>query len=186
VRTLRVAFVAIGIVYPFIVYFGLQKVTPSTLAVGLIALLAVRLAYDFRKGNRDFLPSLAACLVVLIVVARSPLLGLKAYPIVLSLGFAAVFGYSLLAPPTIVERIARIRHPHLPPDANPYLRKITITWFAFFIINAAISAATATNGSVKLWTLYNGFLSYIAMGAIFAGELLIRQRVHQRLFGGTA
>jgi uncharacterized membrane protein len=186
VRSLRIAFVAMGVAYPFVVYFGLQKVPPSTLAVGLIGVLAARLALDFRKGNRDFLPSLAACLVVLIIVARSPLLGLKAYPIVLSLGFAAVFGYSLLAPPTIVERIARIRHPNLPPDANPYLRKITIIWFAFFMINAAISAATATNGSVKLWTLYNGFISYVAMGTIFIGELLTRQRVHRRLFGGTA
>jgi len=51
----------------------------------------------------------------------------------------------------------------------------------FFLINAALSAATAMSGSLKLWTLYNGFISYIAMGVMFAGEFLIRQVVHQRI-----
>ena len=184
-RVLDLAFVAIGLAYPFVVYFGLQRLPPAKLAIGLIALLAARIVFEFGKGNRDFLSYLAASLVLLIVVAHSPLVGLKAYPIVLSLAFATVFGYSLVVPPTIVERIARIRHPNLPLEANSYLRKVTITWVIFFVVNAAISAATIASGSVKLWTLYNGFISYIAMGAIFAGELLIRQRVHQRLFGGA-
>ena len=184
-RVLDISFVAIGIAYPFLVYFGLQRLPPAKLAVGLIVLLAARLAFEFGKGKRDFLSYLAVCLVLVIVAARSPMVGLKAYPIVLSLAFATVFGYSLIAPPTVVERIARLRHPNLPLAANPYLRKVTIIWLAFFIVNAGISAATIASGSVKLWTLYNGFVSYIAMGTIFAGELLIRQRVHQRLFGGA-
>ena len=56
-----------------------------------------------------FLPYLIAGVVVLILAARSPMVGLKAYPVLVSLGFAAAFAYSLLWPPTIVERIARFQ-----------------------------------------------------------------------------
>ena len=118
---------------------------------------------------------------MLVLAARSPMVGLKAYPVLVSLALAAAFAYSLMWPPTIVEQIARIRHPDLPLEVNSYLRKVTIAWLMFFLINAAISAATATSGSLKLWTLYNGFISYMAMGVMFAAEFLIRQVVHQRL-----
>jgi uncharacterized membrane protein len=40
---------------------------------------------------------------------------------------------------------------------------------------------TAISGSLKLWTLYNGFISYLAIGVMFAAEFLIRQGVHQRI-----
>lgn len=66
---------------------------------------------------------------------------------------------------------------------NSYLRKVTIAWLMFFLINAVISAATAISGSLKLWTLYNGFISYLAIGMMFAAEFLIRQIVHQRIRG---
>lgn len=95
--------------------------------------------------------------------------------------FAAAFAHSLLWPPTIVEQIARFREPDLPVEVNSYLRKVTIAWLTFFIINAAISAATAASGSLRLWTLYNGLISYMAMGVMFAAEFLVRQLVRRRL-----
>ena len=105
----------------------------------------------------------------------SPLAALQSYPILLSLGLFCVFGYSLVRPPTVVERIARLREPDLPQDAIPYLRGVTLVWLVFFLANAAVSAATALSGSLELWTLYNGFLSYLIMGALFAGELVVRR-----------
>jgi uncharacterized membrane protein len=102
-----------------------------------------------------------------------------------SLGFGAAFAYSLMWPPTIVERIARFQHPDLPLAVNSYLRKVTIAWLMFFIINAIISAATAASGSLRLWTLYNGLISYLVMGVMFAGEFLIRQHVRRRLRSPT-
>lgn len=42
------------------------------------------------------------------------MVGLKAYPIVISHTFAVVFAYSLLRPPTITEEIVRLRRPDLP------------------------------------------------------------------------
>jgi uncharacterized membrane protein len=179
--SLDVTVLAIGIAYPFLVYFGLRTLPPGLVALSLVALLVVRVAVGSRKSARDFVPYLIAGVVVLILAVRSPVFGLKAYPVLVSLGFAAAFAYSLMWPPTIVERIARFQHPDLPLAVNSYLRKVTIAWLMFFIINATISAATAASGSLRLWTLYNGLISYLVMGVMFAGEFLIRQHVRRRL-----
>lgn len=179
--SLDVTVVAIGVAYPFLVYFGLRVFPPGLIALGLFALLAVRAAFGSRKSGRDSLPYLVIGVVVVVLAARSPVVGLKAYPVLVSLGFAVVFAHSLLWPPTIVERIARFSHPGLPLEANSYLRKVTIAWLMFFVINAAISTATAASGSLRVWTLYNGLISYLAMGVMFATEFVVRQFVHRRL-----
>ena len=178
---LDVTVIAIGVAYPFLVYFGLRSLPPGLIASSLVALLAARAAFGSRKSGRDSLLYLITGVVVVVLAARSPVVGLKAYPILLSLGFAAAFAHSLLWPPTIVERIARFSHPVLPLEVNSYLRKVTIAWLMFFIINATISAATAASGSLRLWTLYNGLISYLAMGVMFASEFVVRQFVHRRL-----
>jgi uncharacterized membrane protein len=178
---LGVVSLAVGLAYPFLVYFGLQILPAGFIAIGLFVLLALRLTFSRKPDSRNTLPYLIAALVLLILAARSPMVGLKAYPVLLSLALGAGFAYSLIRPPTVIEQIARIRHPDLPLSVNSYLHKVTIAWLMFFLINAALSAATAMSGSLKLWTLYNGFISYIAMGVMFAGEFLIRQVVHQRI-----
>ena len=172
---------ALGVAYPFVIYFGLRILPPGFFAFGLLALIALRLARGRKQGDRKTLPYLIAAVALLVLAARSPMIGLKAYPVLVSLALAAAFAYSLLRPPTIVEQFARIRHPDLPLDVNSYLRKVTVAWLTFFLINATISAMTAITGSLKLWTLYNGFISYLAIGVMFAAEFLIRQGVHQRI-----
>lgn len=179
--TLDAALVTIGVAYPFLVYFGLRVLPPGFFAVVLLALIGFRLAIGRNRSTRSTLPYLIAGVVLLILAARSPMVGLKAYPVLFSLALAAAFAYSLRWPPTIIEQVARIRHPDLPLEVNAYLRKVTIAWLTFFLINAAISAVTAISGSMKLWTLYNGFIAYLAIGAMFAAEYLIRQGVHQRM-----
>jgi uncharacterized membrane protein len=184
-RSLDAILLAVGVAYPFLVYFGLRVLPAGFFAIALCMLLALRLAFSSKPNNRNSLTYLICAVVVLLLTARSPMIGLKAYPVLLSLGLGAAFAYSLIWPPTIIEQVARIRHPDLPPEVNSYLRKVTIAWLMFFLINAAVSAATAMSGSLKLWTLYNGFVSYLAMGVMFAAEFLIRQVVHQRI-GRTA
>jgi uncharacterized membrane protein len=184
-RGLDVTLVALGVAYPFLVYFGLRILPPEFVAIGLLALLALRLGFGRRQKQRNTLPYLIAGVVVAILVARSPMVGLKAYPVLMSLGFAAAFGYSLVWPPTIIEQIARRTHPHLPLEVNSYLRKVTIAWVLFFLVNAAISTATAASGNLKMWTLYNGFLAYLGMGVMFGAEFLIRQVVHERIRSAT-
>jgi len=180
-RSLYLILAVAGIGYPFLVYFGLRVVSPAVLTGGLVVLLGARVLFDRGDDARRRLGSvfLIAAAGALILVALSPLAGLKSYPILVSLALAGLFGYSLWRPPPVVERIARISHPDLPAAALPYLRKVTLVWLAFFIANAALSAATAVSGNMELWMLYNGFVSYILMGTLFLAELVVRRRVRR-------
>jgi uncharacterized membrane protein len=49
----------------------------------------------------------------------------------------------------------------------------------FFAANGSIAWWT-TDQSMNIWTLYNGLIAYVAMGVMFGGEWLIRQRVMRR------
>ena len=175
-RSLRLAVGLVALAYPFLVYFGLRLASPAALGVVLLTVLALRLVVD-RQDNarRSFAPAFwVAAAVALLLVVLSPLAGLQSYPILLSLGFAGLFAHSLWQPPTMIERIARLREPNLPPSAVVYTRKVTAVWLGFFLANAAISAATAIGGSLELWTLYNGFISYVIMGVLFVSEWILR------------
>lgn len=175
---LRRSFKTIGVLalmaYPFAVYFGLGRFSPRIIVAGIATLLTLRMILSDEQGLRTRLPYIAGAVALTILAAASPIVGLKTYPIVISLTFAVVFAYSLLWPPTIIEEIVRLRRPDLPSHVTGYLRNVTIVWFAFFTINASISAVTAFSGSIKLWTLYNGFIAYLIMGALLAGEFLLR------------
>jgi len=142
-----------------------------------LVLIAARIAVSQRsrwaRSTTCALAAAAACLAGLAIVDRA--LAVYAYPVVMSLSAAAVFGYSLVAPPSLVEQFAGMREP-VPPEAIPYLRKVTCVWFVFLLGNAAVSAATASWGDMAVWTLYNGFLSYLLMGALFLGEIAVRPR----------
>jgi len=85
-----------------------------------------------------------------------------------------VFGLSLKLGPPVVERLARLRHPDLPPDGVRYTRKVTIVWCLFFAANGMIAAALAFWGSWAWWTLYNGVISYVLMAALMLGEWCVR------------
>jgi uncharacterized membrane protein len=115
------------------------------------------------------------------LVLWSPLFGLKAYPILVNLAFASAFALSLAFPPTAIERIARLREPEPSAEAVAYMRKVTVVWLAFFLVNAAISGWTAVGASLEIWTLYNGFIAYLAVGALFAAEYLVRLGLRNRL-----
>lgn len=179
VPKLRLAFLALGAAYPFLVYFGLSYVRPAALVLVLLGMVALKLLFD-RPVGRERLPKvralwlLGAAFLVAVMAALSPVAALKSYPVLVSLGFAAVFGLSLLRPPSMVERIARLGEPDLPDAAIPYLRTVTLIWLGFFLLNSAASIATALFGSLALWTFYNGLLSYLIMGALFLGELIVR------------
>ena len=99
------------------------------------------------------------------------------YPVGLSTVFFIIFTSSLISPPTVVESIARIREPDLNAAGIAYTRKVTMIWSAFFVLNALIATWTVLHDDIKLWTLYNGLLAYIAMGTLFAAEMVVRRYV---------
>ena len=134
-----------------------------------------------KRLNRSPTESIAlvsAAIVLAVLLAVSPTIAARAYPVAISLATATVFALSLHHPPTIIERIARLTQPDLPAAAIVYTRRVTVVWVAFLLINAAISLWTALWGTLDQWALWNGLLSYLAMGVLFAGEYLIRPKTH--------
>jgi uncharacterized membrane protein len=67
-----------------------------------------------------------------------------------------------------------------------YTRTVTKVWCGFFVVNAAVSLATALFASERAWALYNGGIVYVAMGVLFAVEWLVRRRVRARAAEGIS
>lgn len=164
--------------YPLLVYFGFGRWDPLWLALGLAALLFLR-AWSGRDAVWVVAGFGALALGGATALAGS-WLPLKLYPVMVSAVLLAVFGASLLRPPTIIERIARIAEPQLPPEGVAYTRKVTLAWCGFFLANGAASAATAVWASEQFWVLYNGLLAYLLIAAFFGGEWMLRQRMRAR------
>lgn len=173
----HVASVAGGLLYPLLVYISLPYAPPFALVIVGLGLIALRLWGARRDGTAAVwgtaLVFAAAVLALLSVL--SPSLAMKSYPALISLAVAGVFGASLIWPPSIIERIARMREPELPLSGQIYTRRVTQVWTGFLLLNAAIAAATAIWGSVEQWTLWNGLISYLLMGVLFIGEFGLRR-----------
>lgn len=167
--------------YPAMVYYGMGSFSPLVFALLALFLLLIRLVTIKRLAERKiwFNAFSLAILLLIIITIINENLAVKAYPIIISLTIAGVFAFSLLHPPTIIERIARITKPNLSERGREYTRKATIIWLVFLLFNACISMVTALWGSLAAWTLWNGLISYILMGAIFAIEYIIRIRVQK-------
>lgn len=107
-------------------------------------------------------------------------IGLLFYPVVINSALAIVFLYSLSNPPPVIERLARLTQSDLPEHAIAYTRTVTKVWLVFFIVNGLVAAYTALFTSLATWTLYNGLIAYLLMGALFTVEYLVRLRVQKR------
>ena len=177
------ALVAVATVaYPFAVYFGLGTLEPHWVAAALAALV---LARALATRQAFWIAAAAAAAVLgLASLQAGAWLPLKLYPVLVNAALLGVFGASLVRPPTAVERIARLSQPDLPPAAVAYTRTVTRVWCVFFAVNGAIALATALWASTAVWTLYNGFLAYLLMGALMGGEWLVRRRVQRSAVHG--
>jgi uncharacterized membrane protein len=103
------------------------------------------------------------------------------YPVLVNAALLVVFAASLVSPPSIVERIARLREPDLPQAGVVYTRRVTLVWTVFFALNGAVALYTAMFATLETWALYNGLIAYLLIGTVFAVELLVRTVVRARL-----
>lgn len=183
-KILNTLALSLTLFYPLAIYFGLQHFEPRLFGALLGAVLLLR---QWQAAHR-FAASLTAsewlslgtlfAYTLAIVVSNSEII-LLLYPAFVSLSLLSVFGRSLRHPPTVIERIAHLSDPELPPEGVRYTRRVTQVWCAFFVSNASISIATIF-ASREAWLLYNGFIAYLLMGLMFAGEWLFRLRLRRR------
>jgi len=168
--------------FPIWVYFGLSMVAPTLIVLVLLALLLVRTLLMRRTGGLPIalvLIGVAAGVGLLLLV--DSMVAIRAYPVLVNVGLAALFGFSLISPPSAIERIARLAEGELNAAAIAYTRKVTWLWFAFFIGNGTVAAWTAIYGTLDQWTLYNGLISYCLIGFLLAVEFLVRWLVRDRV-----
>jgi uncharacterized membrane protein len=125
-----------------------------------------------QPGSR-LLPAVAIAFCLVLAVADSEA-WLRWYPVLVNGMMLAIFGGSLAAGRPVIEQLARLRHPALPPEGVRYTRNVTRVWCAFFALNGATAAALAAWAPWSCWLAYNGAVSYGLMGLLIAGEWLLR------------
>ncbi len=162
------------LLYPLAIWLGLAHFEPRWLALLLLAMALLRAAVS----REAVWLAAAACAAGLVVASMLSNDGtpLKLYPFLVNVAFLTVFSTSLRRPPTVIERLARLQHPELPPEAIPYLRKVTLAWCVFFFFNGSVALYTAIHASDAAWALYNGLIAYGLIGAMLLGERVIRPR----------
>ena len=165
----------ITLLYPLAIWYGHGQIEPRWLAGILLLAAATRL--PSLKLSAAARWSVAGALVLVgCAIWSNLLLPLKLYPVLVNAALLAAFGYSLAAPPSMIERMARLREPDLPLAAVAYTRRVTQVWCGFFVVNGAIALGTALWASDAVWSLYTGVIAYVLMGILFGGEWLLRQR----------
>ncbi len=165
------------IAYPFVVFIGLKYYSLKTISIILLSLFVLRMLL-VKKGDQISLimGMMGLCLMIASLLFKQQELMLY-YPFLISVLLLIIFVTSLIKPPTIIEKIARLMDKDFNDKAIPYVEKVTFVWSTFFLLNGCISAYTIYRQDLELWTLYNGLISYLIMGLIFAVEFVVRMRV---------
>lgn len=163
----------IVLLYPVAVYWGVQVIAPWKIAAGLLAVL-LRFWLMPQTKQWSGLLLVAGALYCAFAIWHNSELSLRFYPLGVNLCLFAVFAASLCYPPPIIERLARLQHPHLSSHGILYTRQITQVWCVFFILNGLIAAGTALWASFFWWSVYNGLIAYGLMGLLMGVEYWIR------------
>ncbi len=171
--------------YPFVIYYGLVNFELWQIATVIVIIALSRSIIV--KDNQSQLAKIGlyGSLFMLFLSILSIFLNqagwLKLYPIFMSLLSFMVFFSSLYSHKTIIHKIAELKEKDIGEKKQKYMFKLTIVWCVFFLTNAIISAYTMVYMSLKYWSIYNGFVSYVLMGALLAFEFLYRHiYIHQK------
>jgi uncharacterized membrane protein len=173
---------ALAILYPLVAMIAVRLVGPSWVVAGLCGLLVLRSV----AGLKQKIPAALtyAMLGVAVMMAAAALydrdLSVRLYPAFMNLAMLIAFAQTLIVGPSMIERFARLMEPNLAESGVRYTYRVTWVWVAFFAVNGAIAVWTALYADWRTWTLYNGVIAYVAMGVLFAGELLVRRVVRSR------
>ena len=178
----RLGRAGLAVAYPAAIYVALRWFEPRFIALALAAIVLVQQRERAGRLLHGLAPAALAGAGVLVALSTAVWFVndervLRLWPVGMNLGLLLVFGASLLHPPPMIERFARLLHPDLPPEGVRYTRRVTGVWCAFFVVNGAIAAYTAFATSREVWLLYNGLIAYVLVGLLFCGEWLVRRRL---------
>lgn len=166
----RVSYVCFVLIYPVLIFCALKNgAAPVTMALLLSLIVAVSF---FCK--RQLLPTLGGIALIVLTLLFKDAVFAKLYPVLINSVFFILFVSSLKGKP-LAQLFAEKIEPNLSEEKKIYTRKVTIAWSLFLLFNLTLSFLTLF-ASDEVWVLYNGFVSYILMGLMFASEYFIRRR----------
>lgn len=171
---IRGLLVLVAILYPLGVYFGLKVMPPGFFGLVLTVLLALRFGALGPGERRLLLPLLSIFLAYALLAAwLNNERVLMAYPVLVNASLFMIFLWSLKGGESMMFRFASARGMKMSVYAPAYLRKLTIVWIVFFLLNGLAAAWTMTR-SMEIWAIYNGVIAYCLIGVLIAGEWLFR------------
>ena len=182
VKVFSLFIVFIGLVYLLIATGGSTTLTSQSSNTQKAEAL-----FDRLKKNLRLLVSAGLMLLAgLFCLATGQTLFIKLYPVLMNLIFLFTFGSTLFLSPNICFRFAclaqkNLSKSHIARRVEKYCFKVTIIWCIFFILNGSAALYTVFSKSDKIWSIYNGGISYGLMGVLFAVEFLVRMVVNSKM-----
>lgn len=189
----RILFYVLSVVYPVAVFVCLVvfRVQPRVFSlfvvfVALVSLLAATGNRDFHKNARLFVSAALMLLAGIICLITGRTVFIKLYPVIMNGIFLFTFGATLFIEPNICFRFACLADKKLKTSlahakVEQYCEAVTIAWCVFFVFNGLVAAYTVFAASDRIWSLYNGGISYLLIGILFAVEFLIRKVVNSKM-----
>lgn len=189
-RVAAVVQAAFFLSYPFVIYVAYTRLGTRALGGILLLLYGVSLALRMRSSADEVRAlvkqHLGLVLVIGLAIASDDPALLLLLPVFVSLYLLWTFGRSLWVGPPMIERFARMVDDDLPDFTLPYCRKWTVAWCVFFTANGATVIALAIYAPLTWWALYTGLLFYGLLGALLAGEFVMRKLWFRYYLDGSA
>ena len=124
--------------------------------------------------------SILCTILIITTVKFTHIFALKFYPALVNFTGFCIFFSSLFKQETVIQFVAkRIQGKELSDVTKNYTRNLTYVWCAFLLFNCCLSLITVFL-SENIWALYNGFITYILTGLVFAIEYIIRIRFKRK------
>ena len=135
--------------------------------------------YQMRLAVQSF----AIIVVYMIGTLLNSMIYMLYLPSIVSTIFLIALIYSLIFPPSTIEVFAKRITSDLSIEETVYCRHVTLIWVCFLGLNGVAAYYTACCASLRLWSLYNGVITYLMMGLLFAVELSYRSWRFRRYAG---
>ncbi len=190
---LKVTLVILSVLYPALVFTCLVVLKLPmrlfSLFIIFLALVYFLLATGDKNRKNTFRLLVSAALLLgagLLCFLTGSDIFLRLYPVFISGIFLFAFGSTLFAQPTMIFRFATMQNrsilgSRLEGGVRRYCFKVTLVWCGFFILNGSFALYTVLYASPLVWSIYNGGISYVLMGLLFAGEFIVRIFVNRKL-----
>jgi uncharacterized membrane protein len=178
-RASAVGFGILFALYPLMVYLALTRFgarATGVLVLAAVALWGLRAGVAGTGGFRALMLQGGGVTLLALgaVVTDSPAV-IQQMPVLISVFLLVTFAATLVRPPPMIERYARMMQPDLTDAEARHCRIVTWVWVGFFVLNAMVAEYLVLFGSLQAWALYAGGIAYGLMGLLFVIEYVVRK-----------